>query len=144
MDGGLTAAILLSPPLYLRTNRFFVQTMGSTSVTLIQHGDRVIPELNHQSLSDFTLKKLRQNGIEVLLRTAAAEVTTRSVVLKSGSLLPSKLIVNTIGTKPVELISRLGLELDRGRIKTDPSMRVPDTGNLWRRVKLFMQHGCST
>src|SRR5947199_144545 len=31
MDGGLTAAILLSPPLHLRTNRFFVQTMGSTS-----------------------------------------------------------------------------------------------------------------
>jgi NADH dehydrogenase len=101
------------------------------AVTLIQHGDRVIPELNHQSLSDFTLKKLRQNGIEVFLRTAAAEITTRGVVLKSGRLLPSKLIVNTIGTRPVDLISRLGLELDRGRIKTDPSMRVPDTGNLW-------------
>jgi len=36
MDGGLTAAILLSPPLHLRTNRFFVQTMGSTSITILQ------------------------------------------------------------------------------------------------------------
>ena len=100
-------------------------------LTLVQHGDRVIPELNHQSLSEFTLKKLTENGIEVLLNTAAAEVTTRGVVLKSGRLLASKLIVNTIGTEPVELISRLGFELERGRIKTDSSMQVPDADNLW-------------
>jgi NADH dehydrogenase len=100
-------------------------------LTLVQHGDRVIPELNHQSLSEFTLKKLTENGIEVLLNTAAAEVTTRGVVLKSGRLLASKLIVNTIGTEPVELISRLGFELERGRIKTDSSMQVPGADNLW-------------
>jgi NADH:ubiquinone reductase (H+-translocating) len=100
-------------------------------LTLVQHGDRVIPELNHQSLSEFTLKKLTENGIEVLLKTAAAEVTTRGVVLKSGRLLASKLIVNTIGTEPVKLISQLGFELERGRIKTDPSMQVPGTDNLW-------------
>ena len=100
-------------------------------LTLVQHGDRVIPELNHQSLSEFTLKKLTENGIEVLLKTAAAEVTTRGVVLKSGRLLESKLIVNTIGTEPVRLISRLGLELERGRIKTDTSMQVPGADNLW-------------
>src|SRR5207248_11162928 len=34
----LTAAILLSPPLHLRTNRFFVQTMGSTSFAQTFHG----------------------------------------------------------------------------------------------------------
>jgi NADH:ubiquinone reductase (H+-translocating) len=100
-------------------------------LTLVQHGDRVIPELNHQSLSEFTLKKLTENGIEVLLKTAAAEVTTRGVVLKSGRLLESKLIVNTIGTEPVEVISRLGFELERGRIKTDPSMQVPGADNIW-------------
>lgn len=100
-------------------------------LTLVQHGDRVIPELNHQSLSEFTLKKLTENGIEVLLKTAAAEVTTRGVVLKSGRLLASKLIVNTIGTEPVKLISQLGFELERGRIKTDASMQVPGADNLW-------------
>jgi NADH:ubiquinone reductase (H+-translocating) len=100
-------------------------------LTLVQHGDRVIPELNHQSLSEFTLKKLTENGIEVLLKTGAAEITTRGVVLKSGRLLASKLIVNTIGTEPVKLISRSGFELEKGRIKTDPSMQVPGTDNLW-------------
>ena len=102
-----------------------------SKLTLIQHGDRVIPELNHQSLSEFTLKKLRENGIEVLLNTSAAEVTTRGVLLKSGQLLATKLIVNTIGTEPVKLISKLGFELERGRIKTDPSMQVTGTDNLW-------------
>lgn len=103
----------------------------SAKLTLIQHGDRVIPEFNHQSLSEFTLKKLTENGIEILLKTAATEVTTRGVILKSGRLLESKLIVNTIGTEPVGLISRLGFELERGRIKTDSSMQVPGTDNLW-------------
>jgi hypothetical protein len=82
-------------------------------------------------LSEFTLKKLTENGIEVLLKTGAEEVTTRGVVLKSGRLLPTKLIVNTIGTEPVKLISQLGFELERGRIKTDTSMQVPGTDNLW-------------
>src|SRR5205823_12043195 len=39
MAGGLPAAILLSPPLHLRTNRFFVQTMGSTSRLTIEYGN---------------------------------------------------------------------------------------------------------
>lgn len=82
-------------------------------------------------MSEFTLKKLTENGIEVLFETAAVELTTRGVVLKSGRLLASKLIVNTIGTEPVELISRLGFELVRGRIKTDSSMQVPGADNLW-------------
>jgi NADH dehydrogenase len=51
--------------------------------------------------------------------------------LKSGRLLASKLIVNTIGTEPVKLISRSGFELEKGRIKTDASMQVPGTDNLW-------------
>ncbi len=76
--------------------RFYPQLkLIPSKLTLIQHGDRVIPELNHQSLSEFTLKKLRENGIEVLLNTSAAEVTTRGVLLKSGQLLATKLIVNT-------------------------------------------------
>jgi transposase-like protein len=52
MDGGLTAAILLSPPLYLRTNRFFVQTMGSTSLlnNIVEQDHRSIKRRVNASL----------------------------------------------------------------------------------------------
>lgn len=111
---------------------FYPQLKGvKPQLTLVQRGDRVIPEFNHQSLSEFTLRKLKQNGIEVLLKTGAMEVTTRGVLLMSGRLLASSLIVNAIGTKPIQLVSRSGLELERGRIKTEPDMRVAGAANLW-------------
>ena len=38
-------------------------------IVLLQKGDSLLPELHHKSLSAFTLRKLRQNGIEVRLQT---------------------------------------------------------------------------
>jgi len=100
-------------------------------VVLLQKGERLLPELNHESLSEFTLRKLRQNGIDVRLQTAAQKVDSVAVHLTSGERIETGMIVCTVGTETHPLIKGLGLPLEKGRLKTDPDMKVEGTANLW-------------
>jgi NADH dehydrogenase len=100
-------------------------------IVLLQKDDRLLPELNHDSLSEFTLQKLRKNGIDVRLQAAAQKADSVSVQLTSGERIETDMIVCTVGTVTHPLIESLGLPLERGRLKTDPDMKVAGTANLW-------------
>jgi NADH:ubiquinone reductase (H+-translocating) len=100
-------------------------------VVLLQKGDRIVPEFEHDSLSEFALRKLRQNGVEVTLHTDVQEVTAQYVRLGTGERIHSGLTLCAIGTAPVALIKNIGLPLEHGRLKTDPDMRVTGTSNVW-------------
>src|SRR6516165_77613 len=50
-------------------------------MVLVQRGARIVPEFQHDSLSEFALRKIRQNGLEVMLNTEVQEVTARYVRL---------------------------------------------------------------
>jgi NADH:ubiquinone reductase (H+-translocating) len=55
------------------TQRFYPELKGeSPRIVLLHKGECLLPELHHQSLSQFALQKLQRNGIEVRLKTAAA------------------------------------------------------------------------
>ena len=100
-------------------------------VVLLQRGTRIVPEFQHDSLSEFALRKLRQNGIEVRLNTEVKEVTARYVRLDTGERIDTGLTVCSVGTAPVALITKIGLPAARGRLKTDPDMRVTGASNVW-------------
>jgi NADH dehydrogenase len=100
-------------------------------IVLLQKGGRLLPELNHESLSEFTLMRLRQNGLEVRLQTVAQKATSVAVHLTSGERIEAGMIVCTVGTKTHPLIKDLDLPLEKGRLKADPDMRVTDSINLW-------------
>jgi NADH dehydrogenase len=100
-------------------------------MVLLQRGGRIVPEFQHDSLSEFALRKLRQNGLEVRLHTDVKEVTARYVRLGTGERIDSGLTVCSVGTAPVALIKRIGLPVERGRLKTEPDMRVTGTANVW-------------
>jgi NADH:ubiquinone reductase (H+-translocating) len=100
-------------------------------IVLLQKGERLLPELNHESLSEFALQKLRQNGIEVQLQTVAQKATSVAVHLGSGEQIDTGMIVCTVGTETHPLIKGLGLPLEKGRLKTDPDMNVTGMTNLW-------------
>src|SRR6185312_4133474 len=53
-------------------------------IVLLHRGDRIVPELQTESLSDFALRKLRARGIEVRLNTDANEIRDHKVLLASG------------------------------------------------------------
>ncbi|HXU38151.1 MAG TPA: FAD-dependent oxidoreductase, partial [Blastocatellia bacterium] len=100
-------------------------------ITLLQHSDRLIPELQALSLSKFACDKLRQAGVDVRLNTGAQEITAAGVRMKSGELLEVATVVSTVGTSPSPLIQQLGLPLEHGRLVTRPDMRVTGATNVW-------------
>jgi NADH:ubiquinone reductase (H+-translocating) len=112
--------------------RFYPELKQETPrVVLLHKGERILPELNHKSLSTFALKKLRQNGIEVRLHTEAKKADASAVHLTSGEKIETGMIVCTIGTETHPLIKGLGLPLEKGRLKTEADMKVKGTANLW-------------
>jgi NADH dehydrogenase len=111
---------------------FYPQLSGNRPrMVLLQRGARIVPEFQHDSLSEFALRKLRQNGVEVRLNTEVKEVTARYVRLGTGERIDTGLTVCSVGTAPVALIKKIGLPLERGRLKTEPDMRVTGTANVW-------------
>jgi NADH dehydrogenase len=103
----------------------------SPRVVLLQKGDRLLPELNHKSLSEFALRKLRKNEIDVRLETSAQNADSVAVHLTSGERIETGMIVCTVGTQTHPLIKESGLPLEKGRLKADPDMKVTGTANLW-------------
>jgi NADH:ubiquinone reductase (H+-translocating) len=100
-------------------------------MVLLQRGPRIVPEFQHDSLSGFALRKLRQNGLDVRLNTEVKEVTARYVRLGTGERIDAGLTVCSVGTAPVALIKKIGLPVERGRLKTEPDMRVTGSANVW-------------
>jgi NADH:ubiquinone reductase (H+-translocating) len=104
---------------------------NSPRMVLLQRGIRIVPEFQHDSLSEFALRKLRQNGLDVRLNTEVKEVTARYVRLGTGERIDAGLTVCSVGTAPVALIKKIGLPVERGRLKTEPDMRVIGLANVW-------------
>jgi NADH:ubiquinone reductase (H+-translocating) len=100
-------------------------------MVLLQRGARIVPEFQHDSLSEFALRKLHQNGLDVRLNTEVKEVTARYVRLGTGERIDAGLTVCSVGTAPVALIKKIGLPVERGRLKTEPDMRVTGSANVW-------------
>lgn len=100
-------------------------------MVLLQRGARIVPEFQHDSLSEFALKKLRQNGIEVMLNTEVKEVTAQYARLGSGERITTGLVLCAIGTAPAALIKKIGLPMEHGRLKTEADMRVKGATNVW-------------
>lgn len=115
-----------------KTREFYPRLQGEQQRTILLHrGDRILPELNTPSLSDFALRKLKEQGVDVRLRSEVQEVTAQDVRLKSGEKIEACTIVCTVGTAANPLIKSLGLPLDKDRLKTGPDMQVSGAANLW-------------
>jgi len=114
------------------TKPFYPQlSLDRPQMVLVQRGPKIVPEFQHDSLSEFALRKLRANGVDVRLNTGVQEVTARYVQLASGERIQTGLTVCSVGTAPLPLIKKIGLPVERGRLKTEGDMRVTGTTNVW-------------
>ena len=115
-----------------KTRGFYPRLQAERQRTILLHrGDRILPELNAPALSDFALRKLKEQGVDVRLHSQVQEVTAQNVRLKSGEKIEASTIVCTVGTAANPLIKSLGLSVEKDRLKTDPDMRVSGTANVW-------------
>jgi NADH dehydrogenase len=116
----------------IRDSTRFYQNFSEddVSMTLVHNGDQILPEVG-SALRDFALKKMQRAGIKVLLKTRAAAATPEGVGLQDGSMLRAATVVCTIGTTPSSIILLLDVKKERGRLVTDPDMRVAGHQNVW-------------
>ncbi|MFI5323899.1 MAG: FAD-dependent oxidoreductase [Thermodesulfobacteriota bacterium] len=99
-------------------------------VTLIHSHDQILPEVT-SDLRDFARMKMEQAGINVLLKKRAKFVNPDGVGLDDGSIVEGATIVCTVGNAPSPIIDKLDVPKDKGRLLTEPDMRVMGLGSVW-------------
>ena len=98
---------------------------------LVEAQERVMPEVQ-PSLAEFATRELHGRGIEIRTSTTLEEVTETTARLSDGEVVPTRTLAWTAGVRPHPVIAHLGLPLDRGgRIRTDRTMRVEGSANVW-------------
>ncbi len=77
--------------------------LNGIQIILVNSGDKLLPEVP-EDLSRFTLEKLKENKITVLLNSRVSNATHNSVILNDGKTIYTHTIIWTGGVKPVNLI----------------------------------------
>ncbi|HWF62209.1 MAG TPA: FAD-dependent oxidoreductase [Nitrospira sp.] len=97
-------------------------TAGDVTVTLVHGRDQILPEVS-PTLREFARTKMEHAGIKMILNARATMATAEGVELHDGRMLRG-------ATAPL-LVHRLDVPKERGRLLTDPDMRVRGVSNLW-------------
>jgi len=100
------------------------------TVTLIHSRDQILPEVSSK-LRDFARKKMEEAGINVVLNRRVSYVTQEGVGFEGNTTVDGATIVCTVGNTTAPVINRLEVPKERGRIITEPDMRVSGYDNIW-------------
>ncbi|WP_051670090.1 FAD-dependent oxidoreductase [Bryobacter aggregatus] len=101
-----------------------------SQVILIHSREQLLPEVS-STLRDFTKKKMEQNGVKIVLKQRVKMVTADGVTLSDGTHFHAATVVGTTGTAPHPFVERMKAEKDKGRLKTQPDMRLLGYENAW-------------
>jgi NADH dehydrogenase len=99
-------------------------------VVLVHPGNVILPELGEE-LGKYTGTKLAERGVEIRVNTRVTGVTDNTVQLSTGEQIESKALIWTAGTSPNPVLDLLPCTKERGRLKVDENMRVPDWPGVW-------------
>lgn len=103
-------------------------------VVLVHGHTHLLAEIGPE-LGKHAQRVLEKRGMEIHLSTRVAEITADRVIFADGSCVEAHTVVTTIGNAPnpvvLDLCAQLGLETERGRIRTEATLRVPGHPDLW-------------
>jgi NADH:quinone reductase (non-electrogenic) len=94
-------------------------------VVLVHPGEVILPELG-EKLGRYADKKLAERGVEIRVNTRVTGVTDSKVELSTGEQIESKALIWTAGTSPNPVLDSLPCLKERGCLKVDKMLRVPD------------------
>lgn len=100
------------------------------AISLIEAGDRLLPSF-HSRLSERTKRDLNSLGVKVLVNTKVAEVHSDRISLSDGTEIPSLVTIWAAGVRGESTAEKLRLPILRGRIKTEPTLRVAGFKNIY-------------
>jgi len=99
--------------------------MTQLRVILIHAGDNLLEQVDEE-LGKFALEKLKESGVEFIMKSLVTEVTANTVKTNNNTIIPSYTVIWTAGVTPTKLIAELPCEHDRGhRIITNSYLEVP-------------------
>jgi NADH dehydrogenase len=99
-------------------------------MVVVHPGDVVLPELG-ADLGAYAQRKLAKRGVEIHVNVKVAEADDRGVRLTDGTYVPCRTLVWTAGTAPHPLVGTLPCECERGRVKVEPTLAVPNWPGVW-------------
>jgi NADH dehydrogenase len=105
-------------------------TKADLKVVLIHSRDQILPEIS-PGLRDFARQKMEKAGVQMVLNSRVTSATPEGVALHDGTLLKGGTIVCTIGSSAAPVIGGLSAPKDKGRLATEPDMRLKGTANVW-------------
>ncbi|MHA3700813.1 NAD(P)/FAD-dependent oxidoreductase [Jatrophihabitans sp. YIM 134969] len=97
---------------------------------LVDIAAQVLPELG-PALGRSALRVLARRGVEVRLQTTVTAVTSTSVTLSDGTVIPTRTLVWSAGVAPSPLIAQLGLPTSHGRLVVGTDLAVPGVDDVW-------------
>ncbi len=99
--------------------------MTEVKVVLVHTSDKLLEQVDEE-LGMFALEKLKENGVEFIMKSPVTAATANSVKLDNGTIIPTYTIIWTAGVTPSKLIADLPCEHDRGhRIIANNYLEVP-------------------
>jgi NADH dehydrogenase len=99
-------------------------------VVLIHSREQILPEIS-SGLREFARKKMEKAGVQMVLNAKVTSATPEGVALQDGTLLKGGTIVCTIGSSAAPMICGLNAPKEKGRLATEPDMRVKGSPNVW-------------
>ena len=99
-------------------------------VVLVHPGGVILPELGER-LGLYAQKRLAERKVEIRVNTSVYGVSDRGVQLSTGEMIETKALIWTAGTSPNPVLDSLRCAKERGRLKVDEMLRVPDQPGVW-------------
>jgi len=99
-------------------------------MVLVHPGKVLLPELD-ASLGRYAAELLAERGVNVRLEARIAGLSETGVTLADGTEIPARTLVWTAGTSPNPALDSLPCPKERGRVRADEFLRVPDWPGVW-------------
>lgn len=105
--------------------------LEETRLILVEAMSEILPGLPRE-LAQYSLRRLRELGVEVRLETPVERVDEHGLMTRGGEYIPSRTVVWAAGVRPSPVGARLPVpHAKNGRITVDPYLQVPDLPNVY-------------
>jgi NADH dehydrogenase len=117
---------------FVRETAKFYPRLGDEEirVVVIHPGDYLLPELGEE-LGRYAERKMRERKVEVIKGARVASYDGWVVTLNNGMSIPAATLIWTAGVKPSAVIASLRCEKERGRVRVNEYLEVPEFPGLW-------------
>jgi len=99
-------------------------------VVLVHPGEVILPELG-DDLGRYAQTELAKRRVEIRVKARIFGLTEKGVELSTGEMIETRALIWTAGTSSNPVLLNLPCEKDRGRLKVNEYLQVPNCPGVW-------------